>query len=42
VSSELLLADLELEKTARRNNSATRRRAQAQQVAPYSSASDTL
>ncbi|QCE00411.1 hypothetical protein DEO72_LG7g1701 [Vigna unguiculata] len=42
VSSEPLLADPEIEKTARRNNSATRRRAQAQQVDHHSYASDTL
>jgi len=43
VSLEPLLADLEIEKTARRNNSAIRRRrAQAQQVALYSPALETL
>jgi len=42
-SSEPLLTDPEIEKTARRSNSATRRRrAQAQQVAHHSSTSDTL
>jgi len=42
-SSEPLLADPEIEKTARKNNSATRRRqAQAQQVAHHSSTLDTL
>ncbi|XP_027927803.1 uncharacterized protein LOC114184687 [Vigna unguiculata] len=42
-SSEPLLVDPEIEKTARRSNSATRRRrAQAQQVVHHSSASDTL
>ena len=41
--SEPLLADLEIEKTTRRNNSITRRqRALAQQVAPHSSSSNTL
>jgi len=42
-SSGPLLADLEIEKTVRRNNSSTRRiRAQAQQVFHHSSASNTL
>ena len=42
-SLEPLLVDPEIEKTARRNNSAIRRRrAQAQQVAHHSSDSDTL
>jgi len=42
-SSEPLLADPEIEKTAHKNNSATkRRRAQAQQVAHHSSTSNTL
>jgi len=42
MSSEPLLADLEIEKSARGNNSATRRRVQAQQVVPHSFASNTL